>query len=62
MHHFEPVNPMLLLPASRAADPCSLSTCLVVQDDLRPISCTGTNSQGGLALTLVDALDTLVVR
>ncbi|KAK9856425.1 hypothetical protein WJX84_012362 [Apatococcus fuscideae] len=31
------------------------------KDDLRPISCTGTNSQGGLALTLVDALDTLVV-
>ena len=33
-----------------------------LQDDLRPLSCSGTNSQGGLALTLVDALDTLAVR
>ena len=32
------------------------------RDDLRPISCRGRNSQGGVALTLIDALDTLVVR
>lgn len=32
------------------------------KDDLRPISCRGTNSQGGIALSLVDALDTLIVR
>ena len=31
------------------------------QDDLRPISCRGRNSQGGIGLTLIDALDTLVV-
>lgn len=30
-------------------------------DDLRPISCRGRNSQGGIALTLIDSLDTLVV-
>uniref|UniRef100_A0A061R9P2 alpha-1,2-Mannosidase n=2 Tax=Tetraselmis sp. GSL018 TaxID=582737 RepID=A0A061R9P2_9CHLO len=30
-------------------------------DDLRPISCRGTNSQGGIALTLIDALDTLIL-
>jgi len=28
-------------------------------DDLHPISCTGSNSQGGMALTLLDSLDTL---
>ena len=28
-------------------------------DDLRPISCTSSNSQGGIALTLLDSLDTL---
>lgn len=28
-------------------------------DDLRPISCTGSNSQGGIALTLLDSLDML---
>ncbi len=32
-----------------------------MQDELRPISCTGHDSQGGLALTLIDALDSLVV-
>jgi hypothetical protein len=31
------------------------------QDDLRPISCRGRDSQGGIALTLIDSLDTLVV-
>ncbi|KAK9830164.1 hypothetical protein WJX72_010087 [[Myrmecia] bisecta] len=31
------------------------------RDELRPISCQGHDSQGGLALTLVDALDTLLV-
>ncbi|DBA72271.1 TPA: hypothetical protein ACH3X2_010653 [Trebouxia sp. C0005] len=31
------------------------------KDELRPISCTGHNSQGGVGLTLVDALDSLVV-
>lgn len=30
-------------------------------DDLRPISCTGSNSQGGIALTLLDSLDMLYV-
>ena len=28
-------------------------------DDLRPISCTSSNSQGGIALTLLDSLDSL---
>lgn len=28
-------------------------------DDLRPISCTGSNSQGGIAITLLDSLDML---
>ena len=28
-------------------------------DDLHPISCTGSNSQGGMALTLLDSLDML---
>jgi mannosidase alpha-like ER degradation enhancer 2 len=32
------------------------------KDDLRPISCRGRNSQGGIALTLIDSLDTLIVR
>lgn len=32
------------------------------RDDLRPISCRGKDSQGGIALTLIDSLDTLVVR
>lgn len=33
-----------------------------VQDDVRPISCRGHDSQGGIAITLIDALDTLLVR
>ena len=37
------------------------NVAFAMQDDLRPISCTGHNSQGGMALTLVDALDSLVV-
>ena len=32
------------------------------RDDLRPISCRGHNTQGGIANTLVDSLDTLLVR
>lgn len=32
------------------------------QDNLKPVSCTGEDWQGGLAITLVDALDALVVR
>ncbi len=32
-----------------------------MQDELRPISCTGHDSQGGVALTLIDALDSLMV-
>ncbi|KAK9825300.1 hypothetical protein WJX74_007394 [Apatococcus lobatus] len=39
----------------------SYMTFAFPKDDLRPLSCSGTNSQGGLALTLVDALDTLAV-
>ena len=35
--------------------------CMCVQDDLRPLSCTGSESQGGIALTLIDALDTLLL-
>ena len=31
------------------------------KDDLRPISCGGHNTQGGIANTLVDCLDTLLV-
>lgn len=31
------------------------------KDDLRPLSCRGTNSQGGIGLTLLDALDSLVI-
>jgi hypothetical protein len=31
------------------------------QDNLRPLSCVGENWQGGLALTLVDSLDTLAL-
>lgn len=30
-------------------------------DDLRPLSCKGVNSQGGVALTLLDSLDSLLV-
>ena len=30
-------------------------------DDLAPITCKGKNPFGGIALTLIDALDTLVV-
>mmetsp|Transcript_9708 Transcript_9708/g.35555 ORF Transcript_9708/g.35555 Transcript_9708/m.35555 type:complete len:967 (-) Transcript_9708:92-2992(-) len=30
-------------------------------DELRPISCTGSNTHGGIALTLIDSLDTLIV-
>ena len=33
----------------------------VLQDELRPISCTGHNSQGGIAVTLIDALSSLLV-
>lgn len=32
------------------------------QDDLRPLSCRGHDTQGGFGNTLVDVLDTLVVR
>lgn len=31
------------------------------KDDLRPLSCRGRNSQGGIALTMLDCLDTLLV-
>ena len=31
------------------------------KDDLRPISCTGGNSQGGIALTLLDSLDSFLL-
>ena len=31
------------------------------RDDLRPISCRGHDTQGGIANTLVDSLDTLLV-
>lgn len=31
-------------------------------DDLRPISCGGHNTQGGIANTLIDSLDALMVR
>lgn len=31
------------------------------RDDLRPLSCRGSDSQGGIALTLLDALDALVI-
>ena len=34
----------------------------LMQDEVRPISCRGHDSQGGIAITLVDALDTLLVR
>ena len=34
----------------------------LMQDEVRPISCRGHDSQGGVAITLVDALDTLLVR
>ena len=34
---------------------------MLVQDDVRPISCRGHDSQGGVAITLIDALDTLLV-
>jgi len=30
-------------------------------DDLRPLSCSGSNSQGGIALTLLDSLDSLYI-
>lgn len=33
----------------------------ILQDELRPISCSGQNSQGGMAMTLIDALDSLIV-
>ena len=33
-----------------------------MQDEVRPISCRGHDSQGGVAITLVDALDTLLVH
>ena len=32
-----------------------------MQDELRPLSCRGHNSQGGLATTLLDSLDTLLL-
>jgi hypothetical protein len=35
---------------------------ICAQDELRPISCRGHDSQGGLSVTLIDALDTLLVR
>lgn len=31
------------------------------RDDLRPISCRGSNSQGGIALSLLDSLDALLI-
>ncbi|KAL3160285.1 hypothetical protein ABBQ38_009677 [Trebouxia sp. C0009 RCD-2024] len=31
------------------------------KDELRPISCSGHDSQGGMAMTLIDALDSLLV-
>jgi hypothetical protein len=40
----------------------SLSLCRLTQDNLLPISCTGKDWQGGLAVTLVDSLDALLVR
>ena len=36
-----------------------LGECM--QDELRPISCTGHDSQGGIAITLIDALDSLIM-
>ena len=32
-----------------------------MQDELRPLTCGGHNSQGGIAITLIDALDSLIV-
>ena len=32
------------------------------KDELKPLSCTGHDTWGGYSLTMVDALDTLVVR
>lgn len=34
---------------------------MLVQDNLLPVSCSGKNWQGGIGLTLIDALDTLVL-
>ena len=31
-------------------------------DEVRPLTCKGRNTLGGFALTLVDSLDTLMVR
>lgn len=36
-------------------------TWVMLQDELRPISCSGHDSQGGMAMTLIDALDSLLV-
>lgn len=38
---------------------CCLPACL--QDNLLPVSCGGQNWQGGVALTLVDSLDMLLL-
>lgn len=35
--------------------------CSCHQDNLMPLTCRGQNWQGGLALTLVDSLDTLAL-
>lgn len=37
------------------------SKYLWAQDEVRPISCRGHDSQGGIAITLIDSLDTLLV-
>lgn len=43
----------------RCSSPCPIALC---QDDLRPLSCNGSDSQGGIGLTTLDSLDTLLVR
>lgn len=43
---------------AHAADSLSLP----LQDNLKPISCVGEDWQGGLAITLLDSLDALLVR
>jgi hypothetical protein len=40
---------------------CFACCCWCHQDNLMPLTCRGQNWQGGLALTLVDSLDTLAL-
>ncbi len=65
-HAFPQVSASALieLVSNRDNPGLCIPTCptVIAQDNLLPTSCSGQDWQGGMALTLVDALDALAVR